>query len=156
MSKKNKADSKGFVYSTDPGFRFQNDERELETLSPSQQLLKITNMSNCYKCRKLGHQKRECTSKSYNNNNKSYSYNSNKGKSKFNNLEEQPHASTSDNNNMELTNSEANQERLLHIIGKINRYFAQILLDSRVSRNFLDKNFVNCCNIIIKQSVIIY
>ena len=43
---------------------------------------------NCYKCRKPGHWKRECTSKSYNNNNTGYSYNSNKGKSKFNNLEE--------------------------------------------------------------------
>ena len=42
MSKKNKPDSLGFVYSTDPKFNFQPEENEaVETLSPSQQKLKI-------------------------------------------------------------------------------------------------------------------
>jgi translation initiation factor 1 len=42
MSKKNKPDSSGFVYSTDPNFRFENDDaQEQETLLPAQQKLKI-------------------------------------------------------------------------------------------------------------------
>jgi translation initiation factor 1 len=42
MSKKNKSDKHGFVYSTDPNFQFQNeDESAAETLSPAQQKLKI-------------------------------------------------------------------------------------------------------------------
>ncbi len=42
MSKKNKPDTKGFVYSTDPNFRFEEEEREKqETLPPAQQLLKV-------------------------------------------------------------------------------------------------------------------
>ena len=41
MSKKNKPDSKGFVYSTDPNFRFVHESENAETLSPSQQILKI-------------------------------------------------------------------------------------------------------------------
>ena len=42
MSKKNKPDSRGFVYSTDPGFSFQPEENnETETLPASQQKLKI-------------------------------------------------------------------------------------------------------------------
>ena len=28
MSKKNKPDSRGFVYSTDPNFRFENDDMQ--------------------------------------------------------------------------------------------------------------------------------
>ena len=41
MSKKNKPDSKGFVYSTDPDFQFEHEPENAETLSPSQQMLKV-------------------------------------------------------------------------------------------------------------------
>lgn len=41
MSKKNKPDSKGYVYSTDPGFRFEEQESQIETLPPSKQKLRV-------------------------------------------------------------------------------------------------------------------
>jgi translation initiation factor 1 len=41
MSKKNKPDSRGFVYSTDPDFSFKQEEENLNTLPPSQQKLKV-------------------------------------------------------------------------------------------------------------------
>lgn len=42
MSKKNKSDKHGFVYSTDPTFQFEKEEeRTAETLPPQQQKLKI-------------------------------------------------------------------------------------------------------------------
>lgn len=42
MSKKNKPDKNGFVFSTDPNFRFQEEEQEnAETLPPKQQKLKV-------------------------------------------------------------------------------------------------------------------
>lgn len=42
MSKKNKADNNGFVYSTDPNFHFENEEQqEQETLPAAKQRLKI-------------------------------------------------------------------------------------------------------------------
>lgn len=42
MSKKNKADRNGFVFSTDPNFRFEDEEQEsLETAEPAAQKLKI-------------------------------------------------------------------------------------------------------------------
>lgn len=41
MSKKNKPDSRGFVYSTDPGFSFQPEEDNIETLPPAGQKLRI-------------------------------------------------------------------------------------------------------------------
>jgi translation initiation factor 1 len=42
MNKKNKPDNRGFIYSTDPNFQFENDNAaEKETRSPSQQKLKI-------------------------------------------------------------------------------------------------------------------
>jgi len=42
MSKKNKSDKHGFVYSTDPNFSFQREEeRTAETLPPQQQKLKV-------------------------------------------------------------------------------------------------------------------
>lgn len=41
MSKKNKPDTRGFVYSTNPDFNFEQEEEALETLPPAQQLLKI-------------------------------------------------------------------------------------------------------------------
>lgn len=42
MSKKNKPDSQGFVYSTDPNFNFRPEENDaLETLTPAQQKLRI-------------------------------------------------------------------------------------------------------------------
>ncbi len=42
MSKKNKPDTKGFVFSTDPNFRFEEEENFLqETLIPSKQKLRI-------------------------------------------------------------------------------------------------------------------
>ena len=41
MSKKNKPDIKGFVYSTDPNFSFEEEQSTKETLLPAQQKLKI-------------------------------------------------------------------------------------------------------------------
>ena len=41
MSKKNKPDSRGFVYSTDPNFRFEELPESSETLPYDQQKLKI-------------------------------------------------------------------------------------------------------------------
>jgi translation initiation factor 1 len=41
MSKKNKPDSRGFVYSTDPDFSFEHTEENKETLTPAQQKLKV-------------------------------------------------------------------------------------------------------------------
>lgn len=42
MSKKNKPNNKGFVFSTDPNFRFDDEEREeRETLPPAQQNLRV-------------------------------------------------------------------------------------------------------------------
>lgn len=42
MSKKNKGDRNGFVYSTDPNFRFEPDEGGTsETLPPQQQKLRV-------------------------------------------------------------------------------------------------------------------
>ncbi|HYM93251.1 MAG TPA: translation initiation factor [Chitinophagaceae bacterium] len=41
MNKKNKPDSHGFVYSTDPDFRFENEQENADTLPPSQQKLRI-------------------------------------------------------------------------------------------------------------------
>lgn len=41
MSKKHKSDSRGFVYSTDPDFRFEEEAAEKETIAPAQQRLKV-------------------------------------------------------------------------------------------------------------------
>lgn len=41
MGKKNKPDAKGFVYSTDPNFRFENESESSDTLPAAQQKLKI-------------------------------------------------------------------------------------------------------------------
>lgn len=42
MTKKNKGDKNGFVFSTDPNFRFEEEENEAgETLAPRQQKLKV-------------------------------------------------------------------------------------------------------------------
>jgi translation initiation factor 1 len=42
MSKKNKPDTRGFVFSTDPSFRFEEEEKiPQETLSPAQQNLRV-------------------------------------------------------------------------------------------------------------------
>ena|SRR5687767_1895357 len=41
MSKKNKPDTRGFVYSTDPDFSFEEDHKKTETLPPAQQKLKV-------------------------------------------------------------------------------------------------------------------
>ncbi|MFZ9388849.1 MAG: translation initiation factor [Chitinophagaceae bacterium] len=41
MGKKNKPDSRGFVYSTDPGFRFEEEPGSSETPAPEQQRLRI-------------------------------------------------------------------------------------------------------------------
>ncbi len=42
MSKKNKPDNKGFVYSTDPNFKFEEEQKSVQTLKPEQQ--EITGM----------------------------------------------------------------------------------------------------------------
>ena len=41
MSKKNKADSRGFVYSTDPNFQYQQEESNTPSLTPAQQKLRV-------------------------------------------------------------------------------------------------------------------
>ncbi len=42
MSKKNKSNQRGFVYSTDPNFRFEEEQRSIaETLMPAQQKLRV-------------------------------------------------------------------------------------------------------------------
>jgi translation initiation factor 1 len=41
MSKKNKPDSRGFVFSTDPNFKFEEEHNFYETLLPAQQKLKV-------------------------------------------------------------------------------------------------------------------
>src|SRR5687767_11319650 len=41
MSKKNKPDNRGFVYSTDPDFSFEESNKNIETLPGAQQKLKI-------------------------------------------------------------------------------------------------------------------
>jgi translation initiation factor 1 len=41
MSKKNKPDTRGFVYSTDPGFQFEPEQNNIETLPAAQQKLKV-------------------------------------------------------------------------------------------------------------------
>lgn len=41
MSKKNKPDSRGFVYSTDPHFSFEPVQEHTETLAPAQQKLRV-------------------------------------------------------------------------------------------------------------------
>ena len=41
MSKKNKPDNRGFVYSTDPNFKFEEEPSSNETISPADQKLKI-------------------------------------------------------------------------------------------------------------------
>lgn len=41
MSKKNKPDTRGFVYSTDPDFKFEEENNNAETLPSSEQRLKI-------------------------------------------------------------------------------------------------------------------
>ena len=42
MNKKNKSDSRGFVFSTDPNFKFEEEPEEVqETLQPNQQKLKV-------------------------------------------------------------------------------------------------------------------
>ena len=41
MSKKNKPDARGFVYSTDPDFSFEPEQEQVDTLAPAQQRLRI-------------------------------------------------------------------------------------------------------------------
>lgn len=41
MSKKNKQDQNGFVFSTDPDFKFDYEEEVPETLAPAQQVLRV-------------------------------------------------------------------------------------------------------------------
>jgi translation initiation factor 1 len=41
MGKKNKPDNRGFVYSTDPNFSFEEDNETKETLIPAKQQLKV-------------------------------------------------------------------------------------------------------------------
>ena len=41
MSKKNKPDTRGFVYSTDPDFKFEKEGTSGETFLPAQQRLKV-------------------------------------------------------------------------------------------------------------------
>lgn len=42
MSKKNKPDTNGFVFSTNPNFKFEEEEQTIETIAPNQQKLRIS------------------------------------------------------------------------------------------------------------------
>jgi translation initiation factor 1 len=41
MTKKSKPDTRGFIYSTDPGFKFEKEPDNSETLPPALQKLKV-------------------------------------------------------------------------------------------------------------------
>ena len=41
MAKKNKPDTRGFVYSTDPNFQYEQENESAETLPPAQQKLRV-------------------------------------------------------------------------------------------------------------------
>jgi translation initiation factor 1 len=41
MAKKNKPDTRGFVFSTDPNFSFESNDETMETLVPAQQKLRV-------------------------------------------------------------------------------------------------------------------
>lgn len=41
MAKKSKPDTRGFVYSTDPNFQFEQEPSTVETLLPAQQILRV-------------------------------------------------------------------------------------------------------------------
>jgi translation initiation factor 1 len=41
VNKKKKPDDRGFVYSTDPNFRFESEEERIETPEPKAQVLRI-------------------------------------------------------------------------------------------------------------------
>lgn len=41
MSKKSKPDTRGFVYSTDPSFKFEEENKNVTTLTAAQQKLKV-------------------------------------------------------------------------------------------------------------------
>ncbi|CAG8797611.1 31384_t:CDS:2, partial [Racocetra persica] len=75
-----------------------------------------------------------------------------KGKQKLTNIKDElnqpPHTIT--NNSLELTQVEENHEWLLKFNSKINGYSVWILLDSRASRNFIDKDFSTWNKLILK------
>ena len=41
MAKKNKPDNRGFVFSTDPNFSFDEEKEDVDTLPPAQQRLRV-------------------------------------------------------------------------------------------------------------------
>ena len=41
MSKKNKPDSRGYIFSTDPSFSYEEEKEEVNTLPPEQQPLRV-------------------------------------------------------------------------------------------------------------------
>jgi len=41
MAKKNKPDTRGFVFSTDPNFSFEEERENVDTLPPAQQRLRV-------------------------------------------------------------------------------------------------------------------
>jgi translation initiation factor 1 len=41
MAKKNKPDTRGFVFSTDPNFSFEEEKENVDTLPPAQQRLRV-------------------------------------------------------------------------------------------------------------------
>jgi translation initiation factor 1 len=41
MAKKNKPDTRGFVFSTDPNFSFEAEKEDMDTLPPAQQKLRV-------------------------------------------------------------------------------------------------------------------
>ena len=41
MAKKSKPDNRGYIYSTDPNFQFEQQQENVDTLPPAQQVLRV-------------------------------------------------------------------------------------------------------------------
>ncbi|CAG8661701.1 33666_t:CDS:2, partial [Racocetra persica] len=92
---------------------------------------------NCFKCGLPGHYAKNCRFKN---------------KSKLTNIKEkaEPIPYNVTNNSLKLIQVEENHKQLLRFYDKINGHPAWILLDSRASCNFINKNFIICYKLIPK------